>query len=356
MKILINIGHPGHVHLFKNFIQIMRKRGHEIAVLAKNKEVAYSLLRFYRIPFKPISKHGKGISLKLIYYGIRWLRVLNAFLKFRPDVAIGVASPHIAQLGWLLQVPTIIFDDTEHSVFEIALYKPFASAILTPFPFLSALGSKHLRYDGYHELAYLHPNYFTSDPSILDLLGVKKDEKYIIMRFVSWNASHDIGHSGLSLEMKKKAAKELSKYARVFISSEGELPEDLKQYQIKTPPERIHDALAFATLFVGEGATMASECAMLGTPAIYVNSLTAGTLEEQENYGLIFGYRNADGVLEKALELLRKPNLKQEWQKRREKMLSDKINVTAFMVWFIENYPDSVKIAKEDPNFQLRFR
>lgn len=157
--------------------------------------------------------------------------------------------------------------------------------------------------------------------------------------------------------MKKKAAKELSKYARVFISSEGELPEDLKQYQIKIPPERMHDALAFATLFVGEGATMASECACLGTPAIYVNSLKVGYCTEQEKkYGLVFNYRNSDGMLERAQELLRIPNLKQEWQKRRQRMLYDKIDVTAFMVWFIENYPDSVKIAKEDPNFQLRFR
>jgi len=57
---------------------------------------------------------------------------------------------------------------------------------------------------------------------------------------------------------------------------------------------------------------MASECAMLGTPAIYVNSLTAGTLEEQVKYGLLFSYRNSDGILDKAEELLNDSNLKQE--------------------------------------------
>ena len=51
---------------------------------------------------------------------------------------------------------------------------------------------------------------------------------------------------------------------------------------------------------------MASECAVLGTPAIYVNSLTAGSLEEQEKrYGLIFGFRNSNGVIEKGIELLK---------------------------------------------------
>ena len=36
-------------------------------------------------------------------------------------------------------------------------------------------------------------------------------------------------------------------------------------------------------------------------------------------------------------------------------MLKEKIDVTAFMVWFIENYPESAKIMKENPDYQLRF-
>ena len=47
---------------------------------------------------------------------------------------------------------------------------------------------------------------------------------------------------------------------------------------------------------------------------------------------------------------------KEVWEKRRKKMLADKIDVTAFMVWLIENYPESVKIMKKNPDYQLRFR
>ena len=255
-----------------------------------------------------------------------------------------------------LRKPYIAFEDTESGQKARFFFMPFTSNILTPKCFQKDLGKKQIHFNGYMELSYLHPNYFKPGSSVLHFLNVKSNEKYIIMRFVSWDAYHDVGQSGLSLEMKRKAVKELSKYAKVFISSEGELPEDLKQYQIKTSPERMHDALAFATLYIGEGATMASECAMLGTPAIYVNSLTAGTLEEQERYGLLFGFRDSEGVLEKALELLNTPNLNQEWQCRRQRMLSDKIDVAAFMVWFVGNYPDSVKIMKENPDYQLRFK
>jgi len=33
---------------------------------------------------------------------------------------------------------------------------------------------------------------------------------------------------------------------------------------------------------------------------------------------------------------------------KRKRMLSDKIDVTAFMIWFIEKYPESVDIMKEN--------
>ena len=95
---------------------------------------------------------------------------------------------------------------------------------------------------------------------------------------------------------------------------------------------------------------------MLGTPAIYVNSLTAVTIEEQENYGLLFSYRNSDGIIEKAEELLNTPNLKQEILNRRNKMLSDKINVTDFLIWLIDRYPESLRIIKKNPDYQLKFR
>lgn len=357
-NILIDIGHPAHVHYFKNFIKIMKRKGHEFLITSRNKEIAHYLLKSYNISFVDRGKGSNNIIGKLLNILKYDYIILKESLKFDPDIFISPGAVYPAQVSKLLRKPYIAFDDTEHSTAQYRLYSPFTDVVLTPLCFNRDLGKKQIRFNGYLELCYLHPNYFKPDPSVLDLLKVKKDEKYVIMRFVSWQASHDIGQSGLSLEMKKKAVKEFSKYARVFISSEGGLPDDLKRYQIKIPPEKMHDALAFATLFVGEGATMASECAVLGTPAIYVNSLEVGYCTEQEKkYGLVFNYRNSDGVLEKAQELLRIPNLKQEWQKRRQKMLSDKIDVTAFMVWFVENYPDSVNIMKENPDYhQLRFK
>ena len=37
-------------------------------------------------------------------------------------------------------------------------------------------------------------------------------------------------------------------------------------------------------------------------------------------------------------------------------MLADKIDVIAFMAWFIENYPESANILKENTDYQYKFR
>lgn len=37
MRILITIGHPGHVHFYKNFVWAAQKSGHEVAILAEKK-------------------------------------------------------------------------------------------------------------------------------------------------------------------------------------------------------------------------------------------------------------------------------------------------------------------------------
>jgi uncharacterized protein len=356
MRILIDLGHPAHIHYFKNFINIMKGKGHEFAFSARDKEVLHYLLDNLAIPYKSRGKGGKTLLSKIFYLFVADYIIYKMAKDFKPDIFLSFASTYAAHVSWILRKPHIVFDDTEHSTFELLLYPPFSDVLLNPKCFYKNLGKKQIKFDGYMELCSLHPNYYNPNRDIISFLGVKESDKYALLRFVSWDASHDVGHSGLDYKTKIQLVNLFSLTMKVFISSEKSLPKELNQYQIKIPPQRMHDVLAFATLFVGEGATMASECAMLGTPAIYVNSLDAGTLKEQEKYGLLFGFRNSEGVIEKVNEILATPNLKKEFQVRRQQMLVDKIDVTGFMVWFVENYPGSVNIMKSNPDYQYSFK
>ncbi len=345
MKIVVDINHPAHVHYFKHFIWQMQERGHEILITTIDKEVTLELLNAYQLPYLCLGKHQKGIGKKIFSIPIKDIRMFLAVFRFHPDIFIGFGSIRAAHVSRLLQKPCIALDDTEHATWEHLLYVPCTDAIITPIWFKKDFGSKHIRYDGYTELAYLHPDYFTPDIGVLDEIGLCEGDRFVIVRFVSWDASHDIGHTGIM--HKKELIETILPYARVFISSEGVLPKELEPYRIRIPPERLHHLLYYATLYIGEGATTASECAVMGTHALYVNTLRLGyTDEEEEAYGLVYTFSDPTGmeeaVIKKAVELLTNKNIKAEGREKRVKLLKDKIDLTQYIIWFVEQYPDSL--------------
>jgi hypothetical protein len=359
MRVLIDIGHPAHVHLFKHFAWDMQKRGHEVFFTCRDKEFEIYLLEKYGFKYTSFGKKYTSKAGKL--WGLLKFDV-NAFsagLKFKPDIFLSHGSIYAAHAAFLMGKPHISLEDT-FNFEQINLYKPFTKAILTADYDHPLKSEKVVRYAGNHELAYLHPNRYTPGQDAFEMLGLAEDEPYILLRFVAWHASHDFGRTGISLENKIRAVKEFSKYARVFISAEKDLPPDLEPYKIQIPPEKMHDILAHATLFFGESATMASESAMIGTPAVYVNQLWFGLTEEEKEYGLLFSYRgrleDQGQAIQKGIELLKNPKLKKEMQENRHRFLENKIDVTAFMAWFVENYPDSYQIMKKNPDYQHRFR
>ena len=155
--------------------------------------------------------------------------------------------------------------------------------------------------------------------------------------------------------------KDLKSHGKIFITTERKIEPELKKYQLKISPEKIHSLMYYATMLIGDSQTMTSEAALLGTPAIKCNSF-AGKLsvpnEIEHKYGLCYSFlpEHFEKMVDKIKEILRIQNLKQEWQHRRQKMLADKIDVTGFLVWFIENYPQSVKTMKDNPDYQWKFK
>lgn len=354
MKILLDIGHPAHVHYLKNLALEMQKRGHEFLFTTRKKEVTEDLLKKYNlnyISFGPSYKSKIGKIFGLLRFSYLMMVVS---IRFKPDIFIN-GTFYSAFVSWLLNKHHISMEDTGNME-QVALYRPFTDVILTSSSFHKELGIKQIRYNSYHELAYLNPKYYTADEKIYQELGISKNQKYVVLRFISWNASHDVGQSGLDFDLKINLIEFLKKTYKVFISSESVLPKEFQQYKLAIGPEKIHDVLFYATLYIGEGATMASECAMLGTPAVYVNSMEAGTIDEQEKYGLLFHFRNSSGVFEKVSELSFMENLKDEWKRRQQRMIEEKINLTDFLVWFVENYPKSKTILKKNPDYQYQFK
>lgn len=357
MKILIDINHPAHVHLFRHFANRMTADGHEVFFTTREKEISSYLLKHFGFNFVSFGKHYKSLFGKL--WGLLKFdyKLYKTAKKFKPDLFLSMGSMYAAQVSVFMRKPHIALDDTEHKTSHHILYVPFSDVLVNPACFTKDFGKKQIRYEGFHELAYLHPNYFTPNPGILDTLKVAPGEKYVVLRFVSWDASHDVGQSGFSFSMKQKIVNRLSRDYKVFISSETPLPGAFRGYALSTRPEEIHDVLHYASLYIGESPTMTTESALLGTPAICVSSWAyyCGNFKDLKQYGLIDCCRPPEegSVLNRALQLLEDPGTPEEWIQKRDNLLKDKTDVTAFLVWLIKEYPGSIETLKKNPRIQF---
>jgi len=364
MRILIDIGHPAHVHLLKNLYCILKSNKHKIFVTIKsNLDSAKSLLNEYEIPYIPVGNKSDNLVSKAFMQIMYDLKIKSLVKKHKIQIGIGT-SVNLAHASKISKMKSIVLDDDDDEVqpLFVKFAHPFCDALLSPE---SLKGKRKKRntiyYAGFHELAYLHPNRFTPDPCVLKEAGLNTDEKYFILRFNSFKAHHDIGIQGISVENKRKLINTLSKYGKVFITTEREIDPEFVQYKIKIPPHKIHSFIYYATMLIGDSQTMTSEAAVLGTPSIRNNSF-AGRIayleEEEHRYHLTYGFKpdETEKMFSKIEELLKMTNLKDEWQRRRQKMLADKIDVTAFMVWFIENFPDSQNTINDNPDYQYNYK
>lgn len=345
MNLLIDINHPCHVHIFKNLIRELKIRGHNIFITVKEIPSAVYLLDKYQIDYTLIKSRsdsliGKGIS------GISQnLQMFSFVIKNKIELGIG-SSMNIAHLSRITKMRSIVIDDDDDDVepLFVKFVHPFADTVLSPDSVREDRKTKNaVFYPSYHELAYLHPDNFTPSPSILAKLGVMEDEKYFILRFNAFKAHHDVNEHGLSRVQKQSLITTLEKYGKIFITTERNIEQEFKQYQIKIDPVDMHDALYYATMFIGDSQTMASEAAVLGTPSIRCNTFVRriSYLDEQEDkYKLTYGFRpdNFEALLDKVNTLLEYSDLKSSWQRKKNEMLGEKINFSDYLIDFVESY------------------
>jgi hypothetical protein len=366
VKIAIFANTPAQLHFYRNIIKKLEERGHQVKLLVRDYietiAVVSELKLDYIVYSKPtISKIGK---MTLLPYDV--FNAYEKLRKFKPDLITGMGV-YDAFTSFLLGAKCVEFEDSEPAVNNISysiqfkLYLPFVDAIITPESFLDNLGKKQIRINSFKELAYLHPNYYKPDESVKKLLGLEDGEEYVLLRFNAFDAVHDLGIRGFSRSHKIRLVSELEKYAKIFISSEAGVPDEIKGRVMKIPKSKIHDAIYFAKMLVTDTQTMTTEAAIIGTPAIRCNHFVGpndmGNFAELEKkYGLIFNYSEPNESINKAIELIQKHNLRKEWDAKRKRLLKDKIDITKFMVWFIENYPDSFEIMSESPRYQDKFK
>lgn len=366
MNILIVTAHPAQVHNFRLVREILLSKGHKVFWLTTQKDIATNLLDTYHIPYGVIQKAPKS------FFGRVWSMINNLFFllpylkRNKIDLVVDRYEPFITVAAWIMRVPHICLADTEHAAKICKPLLKMCDQAFFPDCFSENVIDKMIKFPGNIELFYCHPNrYKKQEP--WELLGISADTKYVLVRFVKWDAYHDaklVG--GFSTEQKIKLIKALSSKLKVFISSESELPQELEQYRIKIPIDRMHDVQAYASLFVGESATMASESVVLGTPAIYIDEVGRGYTDEEAREGLLWMYRpvinknllkqdepswisgGVEECIAKAAEVVSDKFDYVEWKNKHDKWIETKIDCTKWLTWIIDEYPKSIDLWERD--------
>ncbi|WP_367996728.1 DUF354 domain-containing protein [Haloferax volcanii] len=337
LKVLFDIGHPAHVHLFKNVIKELHRDGHKTRVLSRDKEITITLLDEYEINHEPLSAIGTKKYSLITEWSKREIRTLQIAWNYDPDIIVSVASPPAAHASVLAGCPKLVFNDSEPAHLASKLTHPVSDVIYTPESFHLDLGNKQEKYPGYHELAYLHPNQFDPDPQSLQEFGVNPAEDYFVLRFVSWGAHHDVGHRGLSRQTKSELVSMLSEHGNVYITTEGQLPPEFEEFRLPVPPELMHHLLYYADLYVGDSQTMATEAALLGTPSVRSNSFAGdgdmgNFIELEERYDLLYSRSDESEMLDVVEDLVNDPQTTEHWNEKRDELMSEKIDVSKFMI------------------------
>ena len=246
----------------------------------------------------------------------------------------------------LRHLPVINIGEDDASVVPsyARLTYPGASVILCPRSCdCGKWNYKAVKYPGYQELGYLHPENFTPDKEVVRKY-FDPDKPYFIMRFSGLNAHHDVGIRGINNDIAKRLVEMMNPHGNVFITSERPLEAELDQYRIAINPLDIHHVMSFAGLYIGDSQTMAAEAGVLGVPFVRFNDFVGriGYLNELENkYKLGFGIKpdEEEKLYQTVQTLLEMDNRKAVFQERRRIMLSECINFADFLTNYIETYP-----------------
>lgn len=340
-RVLFDINHPAQVHLFRPAIQELRERGHETLVTSRKKEITTDLLDAYGIDHEPLSTAGSSTVSLIGELLVRETRLLRTARAFDPDKIVSRLSPAAAHVSQLLGCPNLVFTDTVVPsrllrTLNYGMTLPFVDTVCYPPDFDLPFAPDQRIRAGFHELAYLHPNRFEPDPDRLAAAGVSVDDPYFVLRFASWDAYHDVGKTGWSQDGKRELVSMLADHGTVYISSEAQLPPAFSEHELSIPPHLIHDLLSEATLYLGDSQTMATEAAILGTPAIRVNSKVdtheMSNFIELKQRGLLFSYVDERAALAKARDIVTGASEDGDWEAKRAQLVADKRDLTATML------------------------
>jgi predicted glycosyltransferase len=335
MNILFDLGHPAHFHLFKNFIKYLKKNNHNIVITTRTKDVIHELLKREGFEYTVLSSPKVNLIGMFAELIIRDLKLFKMYLKYKFDAMFG-SSINITHLSSLTKAKSYFFAEDDDDIVPLSRKAMSGSVTKIINPENTRIikwHSKRVYHNSYHELAYLHPKNFSPNPDTLKKYNLI-EKKYIIIRLSALKAHHDVGAKGISTELYLKIKEILKDYTII------ESKENSKTHQIE--PWDMHHVLAYAKMIISDSQTMTIEAAVLGVPAVRINTFIGKSTVieelEQGKYKLAYGFypHQEKESLETIKYLAENSEVDKIWQERRQVMLADKCDLNQWMIDYFE--------------------
>jgi predicted glycosyltransferase len=355
VKIWIDLDNTPHVPFFIPIIRELERRDYQVVLTARDAYQVCELADIKQLRYVKIGRHyGKKKIWKL--FGLLWrtVQLIPFYLHQRPVLALAHGSRSLFLLGNLLRIPTVVVMDYEHTGHfrpSRPRWRIVPEALAGEISFSKAGRLRYYR--GIKEDVYAPE--FKPDPSILDELGLRKDNKIVIaVRPPADEAHYHCQESDkLLYELMLRICQTpgiqailLPRNKRQELTFKENHPEWFVGGRTIIPP-RVVDGLNllwFSDLAVSGGGTMNREAAALGVP---VYSIFRGKI------GMI------DRILEKKGQLKIIRNNEEVWTKiqfiRRDKIWPGISPPREALKDIVDNIEEIIWIEKGRPYEKKKF-
>ena len=290
MRIWIDITAPAHVLVFRPLIGLLRERGDEIEVTARDYAQTVQLLELHGIEAELIGRHGGRSRLGKLGTMVTRLSGLRRWARGKHfDAALAHGSHHLTLTARALGIPSSTTFDYEFATVQHQLGCRAATFVVVPDAIpperLERYGvrpPKLRRYEGLKEEYYLAD--FEPDPGVLEALGLDRERILVVVRTPPDVSLYHRKSNRLFPQVLNHLGSEEGVQAVVLprTTEQRDFVRGLELPSVVVPDEAVdaQSLIAFSDLVVSAGGTMNREAAALGVPVYTTYGGRLGGVDE----------------------------------------------------------------------------
>ena len=280
-----------HVLVFRPLIGLLRERGDEVEITARDYAQTLQLLDLHGLEAAVIGRHGGRSRLGKAQSLLSRLRALRRWARPRDfDLALAHGSHELTLTARRLGIPSATTHDYEFATLQHHLGMRAATKVVVPDSIpaerLARFGArppKLLRYPGLKEEYYLSD--FEADPTVLERLQVDRDRVLVVLRPPP-DVSLYHRHSNPLFPQTLDYLGAHDEVQAVVLPRTEDQREFVRRLELPSMivPEQAVDAqslIALADVVVSAGGTMNREAAALGVPVYTTYGGRLGGVDEQ---------------------------------------------------------------------------